>query len=138
MQTVFELLDRYGGMVSKIDFGDKGSNVLLLWGMPVKYENDIERALNSILSLQSMTSIPVNAGVTYQIAHAGFIGSPYLEDFTAYGRGASLAARFMTQAARGEIWVDEQIYRRSQNLFEFDDLGALTFKGLLNPRQCMF
>ena len=129
MQTVFELLDHYGGMTSKLDFGDKGSNLLLFWGMPVTYENDVERALNFVLGLQSMTSIPVNAGLTYQIAHAGFIGSPYLEDFTGYGRGVSLAARFMTQAARGEIWVDESIYRRARNMFEFDDLGARTFKG---------
>ncbi len=129
MQTIFELLDSYGGLFSQLDFGDKGSNMLIFWGTPAAYENDIERALNFILALQSMTSIPLSAGISYQISHAGFIGSPYMEDFTGYGRGINLAARFMTAAPRGEIWVDEAVFRRAQARFEFDDLGEMRFKG---------
>lgn len=135
MQTVFDLQDHYGGLLNKLDFGDKGSNILILWGTPTTYENDIDRALNFILGLQSMTSIPVNAGMTYYIAHTGFIGSPYLEDYTGYGRGVNLAARFMTSAARGEIWVDEQVFRRGKGFFEFEDLGKMAFKGFSEPQQ---
>jgi hypothetical protein len=91
--------------------------------------------LNFILDLQSLTSIPVNAGVTYVIAHAGFIGSAFLEDYTGYGRGVNLAARFMTRAARGEIWTDEQIARRARGFFEFDELGEMDFKGFSEPQR---
>ena len=134
MQTVFDLLTRYGGFFDKLDFGDKGSNALLLWGAPVSYENDIDRALNFILDLQASTSIPVNAGITYYIAHAGFIGSAYLEDYTGYGRGVNLAARFLTRAARGEIWVSEAVMKRARGGFEFDDLGEIRFKGFSDPQ----
>ena len=101
MQSVFSLQARYGGFLKGIDFGDKGSNLLLFWGVPQSYENDVERALNFILDLQIQTSIPINAGVTYFTANAGFLGSALREDYVCFGRGVSLAARFMVAAPRG-------------------------------------
>ncbi len=127
--TMFDLADRYGGLYKRIDFGDKGSNLLLFWGAPLAYENDVERALNFIFDLQTLTSIPINAGITYQIAHAGFIRSSLLEEYTCYGWGLNLAARFMTAARRGEIWVDEGIMRKARHLFDFDFEGEKEFKG---------
>ena len=133
LNSLFTLQDRYGGFLNRLDFGDKGSNLLLYWGAPVAYENDIERALNCILDLQIQTSIPINAGITYRIAHAGFIGSVLREEYTCYGHGANLAARFMTAAPRGEIWVDDQIYRRAHARYEIDYRGKQTFKGFTDP-----
>jgi predicted ATPase/class 3 adenylate cyclase len=129
MQTLFELQDRYGGLLNRLDFGDKGSNLLLFWGVPTAFENDIQRVLDFILDLQMQTSIPINAGVTYQIAHAGFIGSALREEYTCYGRGVNLAARFMTAAPRGEIWADEQIAKGAERWFEIDFEGNQPFKG---------
>lgn len=129
LQTLFTLQDRYGGLLNRIDFGDKGAHLLLFWGAPVAYQNDIGRALNFILSLQSETSIPINAGVTYQIAHAGFIGSSLREEYTCYGKGVNLAARFMTSAPRGEVWLDEPIYKRVGHYYEIEFEGAFNFKG---------
>lgn len=129
LQTLFTLQNRYGGLLNRIDFGDKGAHLMLFWGAPVAYENDIGRALNFILSLQAETSIPINAGVTYQIAHAGFIGSDLREEYTCYGRGVNLAARFMTKAPRGEVWLDENIAKRMQRYFEIEYEGEFSFKG---------
>lgn len=129
MQSLFQLQDRYGGLLNRLDFGDKGSNLLLFWGAPVAFENDVERALHLILELQTRTSIPINAGVTYQIAHAGFIGSDLREEYTCYGRGVNLAARFMSESQRGEIWLDERAARRARNQFDIERLEDQTFKG---------
>ena len=49
MRSVFTLQDQYGGLLNRVDFGDKGSNLLLFWGVPVAYENDVARTLNFIL-----------------------------------------------------------------------------------------
>jgi class 3 adenylate cyclase len=38
---VFELHKKFGGLLNRLDFGDKGCNLLMLWGAPVAYENDI-------------------------------------------------------------------------------------------------
>ncbi len=129
MTTVFELQEQYGGLISALDFGDKGSNLLLFWGAPVTLENDPERALSFILDLQSLTSIPINAGVTYHMAYAGFLGAECLDEYNCYGRGINLAARLMTSAPRGEIWVGEQIVRLAQAHFDFEPAGEMAFKG---------
>jgi predicted ATPase/class 3 adenylate cyclase len=129
MTTVFELQEQYGGLISSLDFGDKGSNLLLFWGAPVTLENDPERALSFILDLQSLTSIPINAGVTYHMAYAGFLGAECLDEYNCYGRGINLAARLMTSAPRGEIWVSEQIVRLAQAHFDFEPAGEMVFKG---------
>lgn len=135
MQTLFELQERYGGLLNRLDFGDKGSNLLLFWGVPAAYENDIQRALDFTLELQMQTSIPINAGITYQIAHAGFIGSALREEYTCYGRGINLAARFMTAAPRGEIWADEQVAKAAERWFEIDFEGARQFKGFQDKQR---
>jgi class 3 adenylate cyclase len=135
MQSIFALQDRYGGLFNGLDFGDKGSNLLLFWGAPVAYKTDVERALNFILDLQTRTSIPINASVTYRVAHAGFIGSPLREDYTCFGRGVNLAARFMTAAPRGEIWLDEEAARKAQPHFDIEFGGERVFKGFAEKQQ---
>ena len=135
MQSLFKLQDTYGGVLNRLDFGDKGSHLLLFWGAPVTYENDIGRALNLILSLQSETSIPIKAGITYRISHAGFIGNDLQGEFTCYGQGVNLAARFMTEAGRGEVWVDEAISRRVDRFFDIEFVGEFEFKGFDRPEK---
>ena len=61
VQVVFELREQYGGLVTRLDFGDKGCNMLVLWGAPVAYENDIGRALNFVLDFKSRVDFPVTA-----------------------------------------------------------------------------
>lgn len=135
MQTLFELQEHYGGLLHRLDFGDKGSNVLLFWGAPIAYENDVARALGFILDLQSQTSIPISAGITYRIAHAGYIGSALREEYTCYGRGVNLAARFMTSAPRGEIWVDEGVAHRAEPSFGVEYEGRMFFKGFAEAQK---
>ena len=129
VQTVFELREKYGGLVTRLDFGDKGCNMLMLWGAPVAYENDISRALNFILDLKARVDFPITAGVTYYVAHAGYLGSAMCEDYTCYGWGVNLASRFMMSAPDSGVWVDERIARRIKNRFDFEYQGAQYFKG---------
>jgi hypothetical protein len=135
MGTVFYLQERYGGLLNRLDFGDKGANLLLFWGAPITFENDIQRALQFILDLQTQTAIPINGGITYRIAHAGHIGSTLRGEYTCYGRGVNLAARFMTQAPRGEIWLDENVAQRAENDFDLDYEGDMSFKGFAEPQK---
>jgi class 3 adenylate cyclase/tetratricopeptide (TPR) repeat protein len=129
MQTLFDLQDHYGGLLNRLDFGDKGAHLLLFWGVPTAFENDVDRCLNFALGLQARTSIPISAGVTYQLAHAGFIGSELHEEYTCYGQGVNLAARFMSAASRGEIWLDESAAKSAGRWFEVENAGEHSFKG---------
>jgi predicted ATPase len=129
MTIILKLRKKYGGLVSRIDFGDKGCNMLMLWGAPVAYENDIGRSLNFVLDLKSKVDFPITAGVTYYIAHAGYLGSAMCEDYTCYGWGVNLASRFMMGAPTGQIWVDERIARRVLKKFDMEFIGKQMFKG---------
>ncbi len=129
MDVVFALRKQYGGLLTRIDFGDKGCNILMLWGAPVAYENDIGRALNFLLDLNDRMDFPITAGVTYYIAHAGYLGSEMCEDYTCYGWGVNLASRFMMNAKTGQVWVDERVARRVSQSFEIVHVGSQRFKG---------
>lgn len=129
INAVFELRKQYGGLLTRIDFGDKGCNMLMLWGAPMAYENDIVRALNFFLDLQERMDFPITAGVTYYIAHAGYLGSEMCEDYTCYGWGVNLASRFMMNAPTGQIWVDERVARRVSQSFDIEYIGSQHFKG---------
>ncbi len=129
MHHFFRLQEQYEGLLNRIDFGDKGCGLLLFWGAPISYENDLTRALDFVLALQGASEIPLRTGITYRIAHAGYIGSPLAEEFTCYGRGVNLAARYMTAAGWGEIWLDEEVARRARAEYRLHELGEQTLKG---------
>lgn len=134
-RDVFELRQKFGGLLNRLDFGDKGCNMLMLWGAPVAYENDIGRVLNFILELKARVKFPITAGITYYIAHAGYLGSSMSEDYTCYGWGVNLAARFMMSAGTGQIWVDDRIARRVSAWFEIEFLSAQKFKGFSSEQK---
>lgn len=137
MQIIFELQERYGGLLNRLDFGDKGANLLLFWGAPVAHENDVTRALNFILDLQSQTVIPVNAGITYGTSHAGYSGGALAGEYTCHGRGTTLAARLMQACPRGEVWVDEYVASRAEQYFEFEFEDEMAFKGFAKEQKVL-
>ncbi len=129
METVYLLQEHYGGYFLRPDLGDKGFNLLMMWGAPIAYENDVERALNFILELSARTRLPLRAGLSYRMAYAGFIGASLREDYTAYGWGVNLAARLMENSGPGEFWMDAEIARRAEKHFHINFLDEYKFKG---------
>jgi len=129
MQAVFSLLNQYEGYLNRVDFGDKGCNLLLYWGMPISHENDISRALDFVMELGNHTPGSFRAGLTYRLMYAGLSGSTERGEYTCYGDGINLAARLMMEAPWGGIWVDEQVASRAQGHYEYESVGLLTFKG---------
>lgn len=135
VQVIRDLQTTYGGVLNRIAFGDKGSNLLLFWGAPVSYENDAERAVHFILDLQRAVDRPLRAGVTTGISYAGFVGSDLQAEFTGYGLGINLAARLMTSAPWGEIWMDAGVHRKAAPQFVTSSIGERAFKGFSDPQE---
>ncbi|MFZ5820019.1 MAG: adenylate/guanylate cyclase domain-containing protein, partial [Chloroflexota bacterium] len=129
MESVFDLQERYGGVFLRPDIGDKGFNLLIFWGAPTAHENDVERALGFMLELFERTGLSFKAGVTYLAAYAGFMGAPLREDYTAYGWGVNLAARFMGMAGPGQVWLDEETARQAEKRFSVRYLDDFVVKG---------
>lgn len=130
-KTVADLQLRYGGYLNKVNFDDKGGTILLFWGAPRSYENDINRALNFVEELKSTSQILFRAGVTYRIMYTGFIGSNLRKEYSCYGRGVNLAVRQMMQADWQEIWLDEITAHVAADLFETELIGRFAFKGFV-------
>jgi class 3 adenylate cyclase/tetratricopeptide (TPR) repeat protein len=133
--SYFWLQSQYGGLLDRVDFGDKGCHIVVFWGAPTAHENDIDRALNFALDLRRQLPFPITAGVTYYISYAGYIGARLFESYAAYGWGISMAARFMTYAPAGEIWLDERIYARARERFELDSVGERLVKGFAEKQK---
>jgi predicted ATPase/class 3 adenylate cyclase len=129
IQKVFLLQNRYGGLFSRVDIGDKGTNLLMFWGAPIAQENDVERALNFFLELLKETKVPLKAGITYRQAYAGYMGGSLQEEYTCYGWGVNLSARLMMAAGPGEICVDEEIARQAERRFSLQHVGQQKLKG---------
>lgn len=134
VQNVYALQTRYGGYLNTVHFGDKGCNLLLFWGMPTSYENDIERVLGFVLQLREQTAVPFRAGISYRLMYAGFVGSSSLrQEYSCYGRGVNLASRLMTNAPWGQIWLDKNVAERASSAFIVEQQGRFTFKGFPEP-----
>jgi class 3 adenylate cyclase/tetratricopeptide (TPR) repeat protein len=133
--ALFDLQKRYDGLFTRLDFGDKGCNTLIFWGAPVTHQNDIGRALNFVTDLQARLDFPLQAGVTYHISRAGYMGGELHEDFTCYGWGINLASRFMMSAEPSQVWVDERVAQRTRRRFDFTYLSEQHFKGFAQKQK---
>ncbi len=137
--AVFRLLRRYGGTLTRLDFGDKGCYLLLVWGAPVHYEDDGERAARLLLDLRDeLAGTPESAfraGVTRSFAYAGYAGGSLQGEFTCYGRGVNLAARLMMAAGWGELWLGAELAGLLAGRFETTYLGQHALKGIITHQQ---
>ncbi|MBN1993320.1 MAG: tetratricopeptide repeat protein [Anaerolineae bacterium] len=148
IKLCLRLLREYGGhlaRIARIGGQDAGYTLLLFWGAPISFENNVERALNFILDLRQATpAIPCRVGLTYAMAYAGFVGSTLREEYTCYGLRVNQAARQMVAAAWGEVWLDEAAARQSRaptrqggTCFAVDSAGLFAFKGF-NEKQPVY
>lgn len=129
------VLDRYGGYLCRLDFGENGCRLLLFWGAPHSTGKNLECALNFLLMAKNASTVPVRAGVTDGIAYAGFVGAARREEYTCYSSRVNLAARLMSAAHWGEIWLGEECALRSRQKFLIKPAGLHNFKGFAEPYQ---
>lgn len=132
--AVLEQTLNFGAYFKEIDFGDKGGVLFCLFGAPVAFENNIERALEFIAAVQddlynlsALTGARYRCGITAGIAFAGVIGSPERCQYAAVGARVNLAARLMAQADWNEVIVDENV-QKNRN-FKFLQRGEGQYKG---------
>jgi tetratricopeptide (TPR) repeat protein/class 3 adenylate cyclase len=133
IESVTDLSRDYGGFVENFDFGDKGGNVLILFGIPVSFENDLTRAIDFISALRKRYGTKIRAGITRDIAYTGLKGSLKRRCmYGALGSVINLSARFMMKAAWGEVWLSENVAAAVSH-YPCNFLHALTFKGISEP-----
>jgi class 3 adenylate cyclase/tetratricopeptide (TPR) repeat protein/Cdc6-like AAA superfamily ATPase len=123
-------IQKYGGYISGFDFGDKGATVLALFGAPVSYEDNLERALNCIVEMRKKSPVEFRSGVTEGTVYAGFTGSVRRSAYTALGDNVNLSARLMMAAPFGYDWTLGRAACRAKIDYELHDAGKHKFKGI--------
>ena len=130
VSTMMSLVELYGGYFNKIDFGDKGSTALVLFGAPVSHENTVERAADFLLALRDQTpGVAWRAGFTFGPVYAGIMGGEEGCEYTAIGDTVNLSARMMMRAGWGEIWIGETVQPQLLHTHQITPLGSYEFKG---------
>ncbi|MGB9641358.1 MAG: AAA family ATPase [Anaerolineales bacterium] len=142
VQQYTDLLSReiykYEGVIDKIT----GDGVMALFGAPISYENNAERAVRAAFDMQSNFQIwrqktKKNLGVDLDLRigiHAGpvivgEIGSNIVVDYTAIGETVNLAYRMEEIALPGSVLVSEQVAAQTSALFEYEEWPDLRLKG---------
>ncbi|MCC7246834.1 MAG: tetratricopeptide repeat protein [Saprospiraceae bacterium] len=124
----------FGGYFKEIDFGDKGGVMFCLFGAPVAFESNIERALEYVTAVQEeLQHLETITGARYRVglasgeAFTGVIGGLQRSQYAAVGARVNLGARLMAQAGWGEVMTDENVSRNRN--FKFTYRGEGHYKG---------
>lgn len=127
----------YGGIINKVDMGDKGMKAILLFGSPYALENKEEMAIRCAVEVRDGNPMKdrfrLKMGITTSALFTGPVGSPTRREFTVMGDGINTAARLMQKAGFDEIYCDERTAELTRSSVIFRALEPLTLKGKEKP-----
>jgi len=138
LNAFYALTDRtvaaYGGSV--IDHA--GDGVLAVFGAPVAYGNDPERAVRAALDLHagavklrdaSANPLKLHIGIASGEVVAAVLSGGAKPKYTVTGDAVNLAARLDALAGPGETLLSQPAYRSVSNRVQAEDLGDKALKG---------
>ncbi len=147
--TMQAIIEAHGGTVNKTDLHSTGDKLLAIFGAPVAHEDDIDQAARAALAMQialkkvnqrlaaRLTVMPgplrQRIGFSTGYVFSGNVGAQSRQEYTIMGGEVNLAARVMSAAAWGEIWVTGDVFTWLEQFGEFEPLGEMKFKGRLGP-----
>ncbi|MGD8697816.1 MAG: adenylate/guanylate cyclase domain-containing protein [Gemmatimonadales bacterium] len=142
LDRLCQCIIRWDGYVDKFI----GDCVMALFGAPVAYENEAERAVRAALAMQDALkdwSAPENlisereAGYKPQL-RIGICTGPVVTglfagggalNYTAVGDTVNVAARLERQCEAGRVLVDATTYDQTKHIFDYEDEQVLQVKG---------
>ena len=145
-----EVISRYDGHVAQY----LGDGLLVYFGYPLAHEDDAQRAVRTglgiIEALQLLSSrhkipssrqgerqgevrLQVRIGIHTGLVVIGEMGSGVKRELLAMGETPNIAARVQGEAEPNTVAISAATYRLVQGLFECQDLGPHTLKGIATP-----
>jgi len=121
----------FGGYFNALFNDDKGAHALILFGAPVCYENNTERAVELVAQIIKSYGKQVKISITKGTVYAGFVGSRKRSTYTVLGDTVNQSARIMQSTPWGNVRVNKSIYKDNflTVKFSFKDLGEQSVKG---------
>ncbi len=126
---------QYGGYFNKIDYGDKGLLLVIFFGAPFSYENDLIRAIDFVLALRSQFKKKIKIGINEGLVYAGFIGSKKRAEYTCLGEVVNQASALMQLAENAEIVINNSLNKKIQIRYKTEEIGFKKLKGKNNPQK---
>ncbi len=133
LEYLASYVQKYGGYISGFDFGDKGATLLALFGAPVSYEDNLERAIDCVAEIRKNCDTELRSGITQGVVYAGFVGSPKRAAYTALGDNVNLSARIMMKTPFGADWIAGKAAEKAKSVFALESKGEFAFKGIDVP-----
>jgi class 3 adenylate cyclase/tetratricopeptide (TPR) repeat protein len=130
-ETAREIVERYGGVVEKFI----GDAVMAVWGTPIAYEDDAERAVRAALDLVDGVRA-LGAGIE---ARVGVLTGEAAVTLGAQGQGmvagdlVNTASRLQGAAAPGTVLVGDATMNAAARAIAFEPAGEHTFRGKTSP-----
>ena len=119
-----------------------GDELMVLYGVPLKSENDCQSAVNSAKEMlkalekfnqentkQDLPKLEVGIGVNHGKVVSGNIGSERQMNYTVIGDSVNLAARLCSHARPGEIVISESVFQRLNDNEGFIEKTSIKVKG---------
>lgn len=138
IRWVQQILQRYEGTMLQLTIGDKGSNLLAVFGAPIAHDDDAVRAAAAGLELSRLPDHlvftgPLKIGISQGMVWAGACGGRVRCIYTVMGDEVNMAARLMAKAAPGQVLVNQTVADAAQHSCSFRALGAIQVKGRVEP-----
>lgn len=135
---VQHLADHYGGNMIYLDYGDKGSVLMVLFGAPVAHDEDAVRAVSWALALQNAVKAhsfitSQRIGISRGPAYVGPLGARTRRSYTAMGDEVTAASRLMQACQPGQILVSQQVEQACARHFVFHQFPGFPMKGKGEP-----
>jgi class 3 adenylate cyclase len=133
------LIQRFGGAIDK----HIGDCAMAVFGAPVAYGNDAERAARAALAIQDAVpalsaelgrTIAVHIGIAAGQVVASRSGSAAHSEYTVTWDSVNLASRLTSEAASGTILISDLVRRMLPPRFACREAGTLVVKGLAELR----
>lgn len=141
-ELMVDIVFRYEGTVDKFI----GDAIMVIWGAPVRHEDDPIRAVRAALDMREMLTcfnrerktkgrqaIQVGMGINTGKLVAGYIGSTHTMSYSVIGDTVNTAARLCAAAGAGQILISESTYSRVRDIFTVTRLEPIVAKGKLHP-----
>ena len=130
-----EAIERFGGTIDK----HIGDAVMGVFGAPVAYGNDIERALRSAVAIhaamaavsaQGQAALGAHIGIASGEVVAASTGSSTHRAYTVTGDAVNLASRLTDLAHAGETVLSDDVQRAASSVARSEPLGRVKLRGL--------
>ncbi len=150
-QRAQAVIQRYDGVVNKVDMYTHGDKIMALFGAPVAHEDATLHAVRCALELDQAlqaanaeiadllppgcrpTHLAHKIGINTGIVFAGRVGGTQRYEYTVMGPAVNLAARLMSAAAEQTTLISPATRLVVEYIIDVEEQAPLALKGLAEP-----